>query len=74
MVNHVLLAFFYVTNVSFSTIHKNKSVAKISEFTVHIHHMYVPYISAFTGYETNNKYEVLNSLGQRCFYAVEGKL
>lgn len=28
-------------------------------------------LETFTGYETNNKYEVLNSLGQRCFYAVE---
>lgn len=28
-------------------------------------------LEAFTGYETNNKYEVLNSLGQRVFYAVE---
>ncbi|WAR27411.1 PLS2-like protein [Mya arenaria] len=26
-------------------------------------------LEAFTGYETNNKYEILNSLGQRVFYA-----
>lgn len=31
-------------------------------------------ISAFTGYETNNKYEILNSLGQRVYHAVEGEL
>ncbi|XP_060554044.1 phospholipid scramblase 1-like [Ruditapes philippinarum] len=29
-------------------------------------------LEAFTGYETNNKYEIVNSLGQRIFYAVEG--
>lgn len=29
--------------------------------------------SAFTGFETNNKYEILNSLGQRIYHAVEGE-
>nr|XP_034327747.1 phospholipid scramblase 1-like isoform X5 [Crassostrea gigas]XP_034327750.1 phospholipid scramblase 1-like isoform X5 [Crassostrea gigas] len=28
-------------------------------------------LEAFTGFETNNKYEILNSLGQRIFHAVE---
>lgn len=28
-------------------------------------------LEAFTGYETNNKYEILNTLGQRIFYAAE---
>ncbi|KAK3095599.1 hypothetical protein FSP39_016529, partial [Pinctada imbricata] len=28
-------------------------------------------LEAFTGYETNNKYEILNSLGQRVYHAVE---
>ena len=25
-----------------------------------------------TGFETNNKYEIVNSLGQRVYHAVEG--
>ena len=29
--------------------------------------------SAFTGFETNNKYEIKNSLGQRIYFAAEGK-
>lgn len=29
-------------------------------------------ILAFTGFETNNKYTVKNSMGQPVFYAVEG--
>ncbi|XP_048744838.1 phospholipid scramblase 1-like isoform X4 [Ostrea edulis] len=28
-------------------------------------------LEAFTGFETNNKYEILNSMGQRVFHAVE---
>lgn len=31
----------------------------------------VEVFEAFTGYEQNNKYEVLNTLGQRIYYAVE---
>ena len=27
---------------------------------------------AFTGFETNNKYKVLNSLGQQIYFAAEG--
>ena len=30
-------------------------------------------ISAFTGFETNNKYEIKNSMGQRVYFAAEGK-
>ena len=40
-------------------------------FKIHFYPYYV--FSAFTGYETNNKYEILNSLGQRVYHAVEGK-
>lgn len=29
---------------------------------------------AFTGFETNNKYKVKNSLGQNVFFAVEGRI
>ena len=28
--------------------------------------------SAFTGFETNNKYEIKNSMGQRVYFAAEG--
>ena len=27
---------------------------------------------AFTGFETNNKYKILNSMGQQVFFAAEG--
>jgi hypothetical protein len=30
-------------------------------------------VAAFTGFETNNKYEILNTMGQRVYMAVEGK-
>ena len=33
-VNHVIVAIFYVANMSFNAIRENKILAKISEFTV----------------------------------------
>ena len=30
--------------------------------------------TAFTGFETNNKYKVLNSMGQQVFFAAEGEV
>ena len=35
-VNHVIVAIFYVANMSFNAIRENKILAKISEFTVHV--------------------------------------
>lgn len=29
--------------------------------------------TAFTGFETNNKYKILNSMGQQVFFAAEGE-
>ncbi len=37
-------------------------------------HQKVELLEAFTGFETNNKYTVKNSMGQKIFYAVEGKI
>ena len=34
MVNHVIVAIFYVAKMSFKAIRENKILAKISEFTV----------------------------------------
>lgn len=31
-------------------------------------------LEAFTGWETNNKYEIQNSAGQRVYFAAEGIL
>lgn len=33
----------------------------------------VEMMEAFTGWETNNKYSIKNSMGQNVYYAVEGK-
>ena len=35
-VNHVIVANFYIANMSFNAIHENKIQAKISEFTVFV--------------------------------------
>lgn len=32
------------------------------------------YYSVFTGFETNNKYEIKNSMGQQIFFAAEGMI
>jgi hypothetical protein len=37
-------------------------------------HQKVGIIESLTGFETNNKYLVKNSMGQKIFYAVEGKI
>ncbi len=34
----------------------------------------VELLEAFTGFETNNKYSIKNSMGQHVYYAVEGKM
>ena len=31
------------------------------------------FFAAFTGFETNNKYKILNSMGQQVFFAAEGE-
>ena len=31
------------------------------------------FLLAFTGFETNNKYKIQNSLGQQVYFAAEGK-
>lgn len=31
------------------------------------------FLAAFTGFETNNKYKILNSMGQQVFFAAEGE-
>jgi len=33
----------------------------------------VELLEAFTGFETNNKYKILNSMGQQVYFAAEGK-
>lgn len=34
----------------------------------------VELLEAFTGFETNNKFTIKNSLGQKVYWAVEGKV
>ena len=35
---------------------------------------YCMYYAVITGWETNNKYRVLNSLGQQVYFATEGEI
>ena len=35
---------------------------------------YLDILSAITGFETENKYKIFNSVGQQAYYAREGKL
>ena len=39
-VNQVIVASFYVANMSFNAIRENKILAKISEFTVYVNDFY----------------------------------
>lgn len=35
--------------------------------------IFIIFFSAFTGFETNNKYKITNNLGQQVYFAAEGK-
>ena len=45
-VNHVIVANFYVANMSFNTIREHKILAKISEFTVYATLFYTVQVNA----------------------------
>ena len=64
------MCIIYTIKIDISLIH-------FKNFLIVIYHDFVifPFLFlAFTGFETNNKYEIKNSMGQRVYFAAEGNV